>query len=202
MLNLTRRKREVLPELQQNWMLHGHLLRLRFLHQSNRWHNFQCLIFSLHRHTHMLKQKNIARVFPFKVIRIPESEKCLHVKSEILDFGIRNSAEESGILLTIGVRNPSSIDNGKDKLYCSVADPGGGGGGGWRGALLLLIIRPNWGPKGQKKFFWRPGPPAPLSKGLDDRPPTPLSQGLDPALLFPSYYKFVMPYDTKHVITW
>ena len=158
MLNLTRRKREVLPELQQNWMLHGHLLRLRFPHQSNRWHNFQCLIFSLHRHTHMLKQKNIARVFPFKVIRIPESEKCLHVKSEILDFGIRNSAEESGILLTIGVRNPSSIDNeseihsvwnpkssqskffldcltrgdqgdGKDKLYCSVADPGDGGGG-------------------------------------------------------------------------
>ena len=92
MLNLTRRKREVLPELQQNWMLHGHLLRLRFPHQSNRWHNFQCLIFSLHRHTHMLKQKNIARVFPFKVIRIPESEKCLRVKSEILDFGIRNSA--------------------------------------------------------------------------------------------------------------
>ena len=138
------------------------------------------------------------------------------MKSEILDFGIRNSVEESGILLTIGVRNPSSIDNeseihsvwnpkssqskffldcltrgdqgdGKDKLYCSVADPWGGGG---RGALLLLIIRPKWGPKGQKQFFWRPGPPPPLSKGLDDRPPTPLSQGLDPALLFPSYYKF------------
>ena len=28
-----------------------------------------------------------------------------------------------------------------------------------------LISRPNWGPKGWKKFFWRPGPP--LSKGLD-----------------------------------
>ena len=28
-----------------------------------------------------------------------------------------------------------------------------------------LISRPNGGPKGWKKFFWRPGPP--LSKGLD-----------------------------------
>ena len=34
----------------------------------------------------------------------------------------------------------------------------------------LLIFRPNWGPKGWKKFFWRL-PPPPLSKGLDDRAP-------------------------------
>ena len=40
----------------------------------------------------MLKQKDIVRVVPFKVIRIPESEKCLHVESEILGFGIRSSA--------------------------------------------------------------------------------------------------------------
>ena len=43
-----------------------------------------------------------------------------------------------------------------------------------------LIFRPNWGPKGKKKFF-RDCPPPP-SKGLDDWEP-PLSQGLDPALL-------------------
>ena len=33
-----------------------------------------------------------------------------------------------------------------------------------------LIFRPNWGPKGQKHFFWRPVPflhPLPLSQGLD-----------------------------------
>ena len=142
------------------------------------------------------------------------------MKSEILDFGIRNSAEESGILLTIGVRNPSSIDNeseihsvwnpkssqskffldcltrgdqgdGKDKLYCSVADPGGGGGGGGGEHFSSLLLDQTEARRAQKNFF---GDRA-------HRPPTPLSQGLDPALLFPSYYKFVMPYDTKHVIT-
>ena len=35
-----------------------------------------------------------------------------------------------------------------------------------------LILRPNWGRKGQKNFFWRPSPPA-LSKALDDRAPPP-----------------------------
>ena len=38
----------------------------------------------------------------------------------------------------------------------SVADPGDGPGS-------PLIFRPNWGPKGQKDFFWRPPP---TSKGL------------------------------------
>ena len=37
----------------------------------------------------------------------------------------------------------------------------------WR--VQPLIFRPNWGPKGRKNVFWRPGPP--LSKGLDDRLP-------------------------------
>lgn len=36
------------------------------------------------------------------------------------------------------------------------------------GEAPLLILRPNWGTKGQKNFFWRPSPPA-LSKALDDR---------------------------------
>ena len=46
-----------------------------------------------------------------------------------------------------------------------------------------IICSPNRDPKGRKNFFWRPAPPSPLSKGLDDLNP-PLSQGLDPALLF------------------
>ena len=56
-----------------------------------------------------------------------------------------------------------------------MADPGGAGG------LAPPIFRPNWGPKGVKKFFGDP----PLCKGLDERPPPPLTlyQGLDPALL-------------------
>ena len=37
-----------------------------------------------------------------------------------------------------------------------------------------LIFGLNWGPKGRKKFFGRPGPP--LSKGLDDRPPSFISR--------------------------
>ena len=60
----------------------------------------------------------------------------------------------------------------------------------WR--VQPLIFRPNWGPKGRKNVFWRPGPP--LSKGLDDRlppylrvwmtaPPPTSSQGLDLALI-------------------
>ena len=46
-----------------------------------------------------------------------------------------------------------------------------------------LIFRPDWGPKGRKKFFGDrpppppPPPPTPLSQGLDDR--SPLSEGLD-----------------------
>ena len=35
-----------------------------------------------------------------------------------------------------------------------------------------LILRPNWGRKGQKRFFWRPSPPA-LSKALDNQAPLP-----------------------------
>ena len=37
----------------------------------------------------------------------------------------------------------------------AVADPGEGP---W-GPGSPLIFRPKWGPKGRKKFFWRPGPP-------------------------------------------
>ena len=47
-----------------------------------------------------------------------------------------------------------------------------------------IIFSPNRDPKGRKNFFWRPAPPSPLSKGLDDLNPPPLSQDLDPALLF------------------
>ena len=37
------------------------------------------------------------------------------------------------------------------------------------GGPAPLIFRPKWGPKGGKKFFWRPPPPH-LYQGLDDRP--------------------------------
>ena len=49
-------------------------------------------------------------VAPCKVIRIPESVNILHVESEILGFGIWNSAKGSRILLPIGIRNPCSSD--------------------------------------------------------------------------------------------
>ena len=52
----------------------------------------------------------------------------------------------------------------------AVAELGEGPGGA--APLIFFILRPNWGPKGRKKFFWRP-PPPPLSEGLDDLPPPP-----------------------------
>ena len=45
------------------------------------------------------------------------------------------------------------------------ADPGEGAGG--RGPRPSLSFRPNWGPKGRKKIFWRPPPSPTLSEGLD-----------------------------------
>ena len=44
--------------------------------------------------------------------RFPESGKFLLVKSGILGFGIRNTAQELGIQLTIGIQNPLSIVKG------------------------------------------------------------------------------------------
>ena len=65
--------------------------------------------------------------------------------------------------------------------HSPLADPGEGTGAP---APLppALIFRPNWGPKGWKNFFWRPGPP--LTQGLNDHPPppSPLSEGLGPLL--------------------
>ena len=65
----------------------------------------------------------------------------------------------------------------------------GGSRGGARGACLLpsLSFRPNWGPRGRKKFFLQPAPPHPFSMGLYYRPsppppPSPHLKGLDPAL--------------------
>ena len=42
-------------------------------------------------------------------------------------------------------------------------DFSGGYRGGARGASPPLIFRLKWGPKGQKKFFWSPPPPLPLT---------------------------------------
>ena len=55
-----------------------------------------------------------------------------------------------------------------------VVDPGEGP----RGPGSPPIFRPNWGPKGRKKFFWRPPPP--YQRFWMTAPP--LSQGLDAAL--------------------
>ena len=46
-----------------------------------------------------------------------------------------------------------------------------------QGAGLLLIFRPNWGPKGWKKFCFEtvsPPPPPTLSPGLHEGPDPPL----------------------------
>ena len=63
------------------------------------------------------------------------------------------------------------VDPQQGRISLAVADPGEGPG---EPTPAPLSFRPNWGPKGQKKFLWRP-----------------LSQGLDPALssslLRPSY---------------
>ena len=65
--------------------------------------------------------------------------------------------------------------NGLTLSFCySVADPGEG---------APLIFRPNWGPKGRKKKFWRPSP-AYLRVWMTAAPPHLLSQGLDPVLVF------------------
>ena len=61
-----------------------------------------------------------------------------------------------------------------------MGDPGKGPGGG---GAFPLIIRPNWGPRGQKKFFWDLRPP-PFSQGVDDRRP-PLSEG--PLIIYVDY---------------
>ena len=66
--------------------------------------------------------------------------------------------------------------NGLTLSFCySVADPGEG---------APLIFRPNWGPKGRKKKFWRPSP-AYLRVWMTAAPPPHLlSQGLDPVVVF------------------
>ena len=61
-------------------------------------------------------------------------------------------------------------------LLSSVAYLGEGGGG----VPCPLSLRPKRGPKAEKNFFLRPGPP--LSQNLDD-PPPPLFEGLDPPLV-------------------
>ena len=67
-----------------------------------------------------------------------------------------------------------------------VADSGGGLGG-----HPPLIFRLNWGPKGWKIFWGRPGPPSPyLRVGMT--PPSTLSQGLDLVLI--SKYVKTLPY--------
>ena len=46
-----------------------------------------------------------------------------------------------------------------------------------------LIFRPNWGPKGQKKFLRPSHPPPPYLRVWTTPPaPPPLSQGLDPPM--------------------
>ena len=65
-----------------------------------------------------------------------------------------------------------------------------------RGPGVPLISRPNWGPKGRNKFFWRP---VPRQTPPPPPPPIPLSHGLDPPLKctkpkrFLNYFTFYKP---------
>ena len=52
-----------------------------------------------------------------------------------------------------------------------------------------LTFRPNWGPKGPKKFFWRPPSPSYLRVWMTATPPPPLSQSPVPALRYIKRYK-------------
>ena len=80
-----------------------------------------------------------------------------------------------------GIPNPRLPYLGLVRCYSrdnfAVADPGGGGD--------PLNFRPNWGPKGRKKFFLWPGLPLISGSGWPPPPPpsTPLSWGLNPPLL-------------------
>ena len=65
-------------------------------------------------------------------------------------------------------------------LLLSLVDPGEG---------APLSFRPNWGPRGQKKFFWETGPP------MMTAPPF-LSQSLDPALIIIIVY-LLLGYNTN-----
>ena len=62
-----------------------------------------------------------------------------------------------GVLVIFDIYNPGQKSQGHS--------------GGSRGQNL----RPNWGPKGRKIFFWRHPPPPQLFKSLDDHPPPLLS---------------------------
>ena len=61
------------------------------------------------------------------------------------------------------------VNSSRHILFAPILPVGGSRGGAWEGLAPLLIFRPNWGPKGWKKLFWRPDPPS-LSLGLDDWP--------------------------------
>lgn len=49
-----------------------------------------------------------------------------------------------------------------------------------------FTLRSNWGPKGQKIFFWRPGPP--FSEGLDDRHPPDLKVWIRHGKVLPNWF--------------
>ena len=62
----------------------------------------------------------------------------------------------------------------KQITFCNATTGSGGSRGG-----APLIFRPNWGPKGRKNIFLRPGPPY-IRVWMTG--PLPLSEGLDPPL--------------------
>ena len=62
------------------------------------------------------------------------------------------------------------MDLFENNMNITLADPAGEGPGGV--GTPLLIFRPNWGPKGRKKFFWD-RPPLILGSGWPSPPPSP-----------------------------
>ena len=76
------------------------------------------------------------------------------------------------------------IDWIKILLLLSLVDPGEG---------VPLSFRPNWGPRGQKSFFFRLAPP--YLRVLMTTPPL-LSQRQDPALIIIIVY-LLLGYDTN-----
>ena len=90
-------------------------------------------------------------------------------------------------------RSPRVISVGRAEmpllLSPAVADPGEG---------PPLIFRPNWGPKGQKNFFWDQTPLTPYIRVCMNAPPgSPLSEGLYPSTTA-QYRSFVFCFQKKN----
>lgn len=121
-----------------------------------------------------IKNNDILRL-PFATILLSKEDKeVVSIFNNNVIYRIHYNVilSETDVMQWFCVISQNKVDV---DIELAVVDPVEGPGG-----AAPLIIEPNWGSRGRKKLFWRPGPP--LSKGLDHRAPT-LSQGLGPALV-------------------